>query len=294
MPVGSERVDTVYLGGHQRFSEGNKWDFYFCCNVQGPNMQWTINGSDYGLFLPEELQQVRRESLPNFNYTTTLLSSRTTEAGVYQLDSVMIVSVADDIALNVGCVSDTGSDLASNREISTNQLKQLQFPMIRIVQLWAGTIIQGGGTSTTCLLCEVDYSTQFWETNNGDSLGFDSYSDIGSESSLLSTDESFLRLQTILIDQPPQRLVSILLLSDSSVSNVTCFANGYSLNSAHLRSVPDTSDIIDVTTPDVTTSDVATAIVDTKHTFETATEGKLSVSHVYRVQEFNFGRPKSH
>ena len=86
----------------------------------------------------------------------------------------------------------------------------VQSPMIQIVQLWAGTIIQGGSTNTTCLLCEVDYSTQFWETNNGDSLGFDNQFDIGSNFSVPSTDDSFLQLQTILIDKPPQKLVSIL------------------------------------------------------------------------------------
>ena len=41
-------VSLVYLEGHPRLIRGNEWDFYFSCNVEGPNMQWVINGSNYG------------------------------------------------------------------------------------------------------------------------------------------------------------------------------------------------------------------------------------------------------
>ena len=276
-------VSLVYLEGHPRLSRGNEWDFYFVCNVQGPDMQWVINGTNYGSFFPGQLQVVGRESLPDFNYTTTLLSSRTIGAGVHQLDSILIVSVVGNITIDVGCVSDTGSDFSNNRKTSTSQVLQTPFqsPVIRMVQLWKGDVVQGeGNTTTTCLLCEVNYSNQFWETSNGNLFGFDNQNNIGSALSLPSTNNIFMRLQTILIDKPPQRLISIFLLSDSSVSHVNCSANGNSVSSAQLSRIQNTSGNMDLTTPDVTTPDVTTPdvtapIVDTKHTFEAATEGKL-------------------
>ena len=272
MLVVSKPVNLEYLGRHERHSQGNERDLYFCCNVQGPSMLWTINGISYGSFMPTELAVVHRESLPNFNYTTTLLSSRT-DAGVHQLDSVMIVSVEGNITINVGCVSDTGSDFSNNTAKSTMQLLQANSsespaPVIQMFQLWQRSVIRNDNTNTTCLMCEVIFRNQFWWTNKGDVLGFDSEHSIGSEFHLPSTDNNFLRLQTILIALPPGRLISIFLLTDSSVSNVTCNAGDISVSSAELRSVHPT-------TPDVTTSDVTTAIVDAKHTFETAAEGKL-------------------
>ena len=149
-------------------------------------------------------------------------------------------------------MSDTGSDFSNNRNTSTSQVLQTPFqsPVIRMVQLWKREVIQGeGNTNTTCLLCEVDFDNQFWETSNGNLFGFDNQNNIGSETSIPSTGNIFLRIQTILIDQPPQRLISIFLLSDSSVSHVNCSANGNSVSSAQLSSIQDTSGNMDLNTP---------------------------------------------
>ena len=261
-----------------RFTGTSTYDFYFSCSVRGPNLQWVINGTGYALYHPGQLPitlPVRRESLANnFNYTSTLLSS-TVDGDHQQLDSVLFVSVQDNITINVGCVSDTGSNISSNREVPESQSEYKQATSsdghISMFQLWEGPVVTNGGDNTRCFMCGVDFSNQFWETSNKDQLTFDSEFPLGSESNLPSIDGSILRLQTILLAQSP-KLVSLFLVTDSTVVNVTCNAGGMSLSSTQLRSVPDTStgeDITDPTIPDVTTTD----LVGLQRTFETTSEG---------------------
>ena len=136
-----------YLLGVQRLSERNVKDFYFICNVAGPNMQWKINGTGYGFFLPGELQVVHQESLPNFNYTATLLSSIKVD-GIHHLDSVIIVSVVDNNIINVGCSSDTGSAFSRSSDPIGNNLMLAEAPddTIRLWQLWNTNVRVGIGT----------------------------------------------------------------------------------------------------------------------------------------------------
>ena len=269
-------MNLDYLGGDFTEASGT-YDFYFCCNVEGPNLQWVINETGYALYLPGQLltHPVRRESLSNFNYTSTLLSS--TVAGVHQrLDSVLFVSVQGNITINVGCVSDVGSNISSNRETEVpNKLLQANSSdgliSISMFRLWDDQIVGDTNDSTRCFMCEVNFSSQLWETDNNDQLTFDTGFPLGSESNLPSIDNNFLRLQTVLYARSP-KLVSIFLVTDSTVGIVTCNAGGLSLSSAELRNVTDTStgaDIADPTTPDVTTTD----LVGSQHTFETTTEG---------------------
>ena len=232
-----------YLGGSQRLGEGNYWDYYFSCNIQGPNLQWVINGTGYGTYLPGQFDIVFQGSLPTLNYTSFLLSSRTVNR-VHLLDSIVIVSVEDNINISVGCVSDVGSDVSSNRDPINNNLMQAQSSdnAIRLFQLWNRIVIQGGNVdvdNTRCFMCGVDSSILSWVINNESSFAFDTQNEIGATFHLLSTDKYFLRLQTILFASSPKRLVSIFLLTDSSVSNILCSAGGISLSSYQLRSRVD-------------------------------------------------------
>ena len=235
-----------YIGGQQRLNEGNKWDFYFYCNIKGPSMQWVINETGYHAILPIDFDTVYRDSsLPNLNYTTTLLSSRTVNR-VHHLDAILIVSVEDNITVNVDCVSDSGgSDSSSNREISANQLKQAQSPYnkVQMFLVWNKTVVQGTNISTKCFMCGVDFSHQIWETSNNDILKLNTELPLGSEFSRVSADNNFLRLQAIYIAQSPKQLVSIIFVTDSSVAKVSCKAGNIFLSSDQLQNIPsDTTD----------------------------------------------------
>ena len=273
--------NLVYLVGQQRLGEGSEWDFWFSCSVEGSMLQWMINGTGYKVFNPRELQTVHRESLSTFNYTATLLSSRTV-AGVHHLTSVLIVSLADNITINVSCVNDTGSkDDSNNRGIPTNQSMQVQSHdnVMQMAQLWNRTVVQDGtNTTTTCLMCGVEFNHQSWATNNRDFHEFNIQNEIGSQHSLLSSDNSFLRIQTILIALPPKRLISIILVTDSSVRNVTCKANGTSLSSDQLGNSED----INITdTVNVTCGTNATSLSSDQLCSTEITEGKGTVAVSY-------------
>ena len=270
-------MKLVYLGGSHRFTETSAYDFYFSCNVRGRNLQWVINGTGYAAYHHGQILTtvpVHRESLANFNYTSTLLSLKVD--GDYQkLDSVLFVSVQDNITINVCCVSDTGRNISSNREVPKSQSEYKQATSsdghISMFHLWDGPVVSNDGDNTRCFMCGVDFSNQFWETSNNDQLTFDTGFPLGSESNLPSIDNSVLRLQTILFAHSP-KLVSLFLVTDSTVVNVTCNAGGMSLSSTQLRIVQGTStveDIDNLTIPDVTTNN----LVGSQRTFETITEG---------------------
>ena len=220
-------------------------------------MQWVINGTGYKTFYPrQQLPTVARGSLdhlPNSNYTATLLSSRTTADGDHYLDSILIVSVEGNITIDVGCVSDSGRDFSSNREMqaqSSDNMKQAQSPdnMIKLVQLWNHNVIQGGTTITTkFLMCVVYSSSLIWETSNNETLTFNTGHSLGSESSLVSADNNSVWLQAIYFAQSLKQLVSITLVT--SHDSISCKDGNSSVSTDQLQSIttePTHSNGIDV------------------------------------------------
>jgi len=230
---------------------GADWALFFRCNVKGLHMQWFINETGYGVFQPGQLRTVHRESLPAFTYTATLLGSSSIMSGIHQLDSIMMVLVQNPATtINVGCASDTDSEVSSyiNPSNKNKMQNDASLPsdtardgMIQLSKLWNRQIVsrEDAISNTTCFMCKVNFTSQIWETSNENQLGFDSGNSVGSERSLLSVDEGLLPLQAILIDLSSDRLVSIFFLTDSSVSNVSCNADGTSVSLAQHDSSVD-------------------------------------------------------
>jgi len=225
-------VNVQYLHGGARFDDRNVWDFFFSCNVNGSNLIWVVNGIGVGEFLPEQLGTVHMESLSTFNYTSTLLSSRPMTAD-NQLNSIIVVSVPSNSTMTVECASDTGSDTTNNNRNVVPPPSNGNNSLIKLVQLWGDGIVSDS-LRTQCFMCGVSSADQLWETNTNDQFALDTGFQLGSQDNVPSVDNDLLRLQTIYFAVSPLQLVSILLVTDSSFTDVTCSGGGISENSAHL------------------------------------------------------------
>ena len=269
-----EPVEVDYLGGEQRLRRGDEWDFYYCCNAEGPSLQWVINETGYRVFHPGELHRIIGEPTETFNYTSTLLSSKqAVGTGNYHLDSILIVSVLGNITVEVQCVSGTNRNFANNRKRLNSNLRSNSSSDVVLFKLWERPIVRSldnAFANTSCFLCGGDFSSQTWQTNEKDQLGLDTMFSLPKQLSIPSTADRFVRLRTILFAKFPTQLVSIFLVTDSSVSSVSCSAGG---TSVHL-SVEDTNPAeIEGTNP----GDVD--LMDTQHIFETITTSKWCQFH---------------
>ena len=261
-----EPVEVNYLGGQQRLSRGDEWDFYFCCNAEGPNLQWVINETGFMVFYPGELNNIFGERTETFNYTSTLLSSKQeVGTGNHHLDSILIVSVLGNITVEVQCVSGTNRNFSNNRKRLNSHSKLNSSSDVVLFKLWERPIVRSldnAFTNTSCFLCGSDFNSQTWQTNEKDQLGLDSMLSLRNQFSIPPAAVHFVRLRTILFAKSPKQLVSIFLVTDSSVSSVSCSAGG---TSVHL-SVEDTNPAeIEGTNP----GDLN--LMDTQQIFETIT-----------------------
>ena len=109
-------------------------------------------------------------------------------------------------------------------------------------------------------MCEADCNSQSWETDKGDLLGFDTRDRIGSRSNY---NNSFLSI--LLLGVSPQRLLSIILVADPSITNISCRACNNSVNSDQLHSPVESNSsecinsTIPVSTPPPATKETGTS-----------------------------------
>ena len=235
-------VRIKYLQGQARLSDHScGWDFLFTCSVKGTYLIWVVNDTDLNAIHLGELPIVFNETLLDFNYTSTVLSSRAESGG--QLVSILMVSVSSNANLNVRCVSNNGSNMTSNRAMTSNIVLQRNSSngIVSMNRLWEDrplVEVEGANSITTCYMCGVNHHNLMWETNTEEQLLLISDFVIGKEVTIRAADISTLHLQTIFFARCPKDIVAFLLVMDSSVDEVSCRAGSTVVTSSELRNEP--------------------------------------------------------
>ena len=248
----SATVKIKYLQGQARLNDRScGWDFLFTCSVNGAYLVWVVNDTGLRVIHQGQVPIVFNEALLDFNYTSTVLSSRAEGGGL--LVSILMVSVSSNTNINVRCVSDNGSDVTSNRAMTGNTVLQRNSEngVVSMNHLWEDRhLVQGANSTTTCYICGVNSDHLIWETNTKDHLGLISEFNLGKQVTFRAADENSLRLQTIFFARSPKNIVALFLVMDSSVSEVSCRTGSTIVSSSELlrnepmyaTSMPNTED----------------------------------------------------
>ena len=230
-------VKIQYLQGQARLNDIScGWDFLFSCSVNGTYLIWVVNNTGLKAINPGPVPMVFNETLPAFNYTSTVLSS-SAEAG---LVSILMVSVTSNATMNVRCLSNAGSNVTSNREMTINPVLQQDSKngIVSMNRLWNRHLVEGANSNTTCYMCGVISDHLIWGTNTGEQLLLISKFNLGKQVTFRAADDNSLRLQTIFFARSPKQIVALLLVMDSSVYEVSCRAGNTTVTLSELRNEP--------------------------------------------------------
>ena len=226
-------------------------DHYFACSTEGKILQWRVNKDVFG-FIGGETTGITgttgttiTRTTSNYQYITTLLSSQSSQAGLYTLDAVLIVSTSvSNMDITVTCVdgisstSVTINDTATVQNVILNRRSQNVFLL-----LFSANIVNN--STTYFYLCGVNDEFQHWQINSLQ-YGFTNTDAIGQNRTFLSADQTVAAQQAILIAQEPYS-VSILLLTGIPDVNITCASSKFQETLLHSE-VQSTT----VTTPPTT------------------------------------------
>ena len=203
-------------------------DYYFTCSSVGQILQWQVNQDRFGFIGGETTGTTITRTALNLQYITTLLSSQSSQAGLFTFDSVLIVSTTTSInvVIVVTCVNDveftsvTTNDIATAQNEILNQISQNVF----LQYLFSANIVNN--STTYFYLCGVNDIFQAWLTNSLP-YGFTNTDAIGRNRTLLSADKTLAVQQAILMAREPYSIISILLLTSIPDVNVTCASSQF-------------------------------------------------------------------
>ena len=234
-------------------------DHYFSCSTVGQKLQWQVN-QDVFEFIGGETTgttgTIITRTASNFQYITTLLSSQSSQAGLFTFDSVLIVSstTSMNVVIVVTCVNDIEFTSVTVKDEATaqNEILNLNSHNVFLQYLFSATIVNDA--TTYFYLCGVNNEFQAWQTNNSLPYVFSKTDPIGRNRTDLSADQTLVAQQAILMAREPYSVVSILLLTRIPDVNVTCASSLFQetlffsdVQSTIVTTPPPTT----VTTPDI-------------------------------------------
>ena len=244
-------------------------DYYFTCSTVGQIHQWRVIQDVFGFIGGETTGTIKTcTGTSNLQCITTLLSSQSSQAGLFTFHSVLIVSTTT--SRNIFNVVTCGNEINStsvtinNTAIAQNViLNRISQNVLNLQYLFSANIVND--STTSFYLCGVNDVIQAWQTNGLPYVFMDTDA-IGQGRTFLSADETVAVQQTILMGREPYSLISILLLSIPYV-NVTCASSQFreTLSSSEVQCTtvttppttalpttapPTTAEIF--TTPDIT------------------------------------------
>ena len=204
-------------------------DYYFTCSTVGKILQWRVNGVVFGFTGTETTTGTIKPctGTSNFQCITTVLSFKSSQAGLFTFYSFLIVSTTTSI--NVFNVVTCGNDIeftsvsTNNTGTAQNVILNRRSQNVFFQYLFSANIVND--TTTYFYLCGVNDVIQAWQTN-GLSYQFFDTDAIGRDRTFLSADQTVAVQQTILMGREPYSLISILLLSIPYV-NVTCASSQF-------------------------------------------------------------------
>ena len=218
----TDTMEVKFLRGvHRLFRDANFTDFYFSCSALGTFIQWTLNDRPLSGFTTTETGRVRRNVGPNFNYTSSLLSSRLYNGSlVMVLDSMIVVSFRRDYpkfkitcrgshdvkTILPGKVIDRDSDHSG--ALVFQRLFSSPITMNR-------TLIHGFMCGASSIL---QLSGDF-----GPTIAFTTRENIGYSRTALKSDVSSILVQGILLAREPLATTSLFLIALNGSVTAKCF-----------------------------------------------------------------------
>ena len=231
--LGIPSVEIQHLHGGPRLNNPSYIDYYICCNVvEDTTLQWKVNGTFIGGFEEGETGDVLANSQPGFNYSAILLSSNASSLpGKFSFDSVLTLSFNSDVSLEVGCLSNRGSDSTTTINTGQNPVQVRKNVVLQL--LFHRRIIQNIHVPETLMtyafICGVDRDFQSWILD-GLPFGFNIEDSFSQRISHLSADHTIANQAATFIARNPYDIISILFVTidtnatGSSDMNVTCEA----------------------------------------------------------------------
>ena len=233
-------------------------DYYFTCSTVGQKLQWQVNQDVFGFIGGATIGTTIKRTASNLQYITTLLSSHSSQAGLFTFNSVLIVSTTTtsiNVVIVATCVNDVEFKTVTINDAATaqNEILNANSQNVFLQYLFSATIVND--STSYFYLCGVNDVFQAWQTNSLP-YGFTNTNAIGQDRIDLSADQTLAVQQAILMAREPYSLISILLLTSNPDVNVTCASNRF-------RRTLLFSDVLSttVTTPPPTTEDFTTPAI---------------------------------
>ena len=201
-------------------------DYYFICSTVGQILQWRANDVVFG-FIGGETTGTTGTTITrtasNLQYITTLLSSQSSQSGLFTFDSVLIVSTITSINVVIVVTCFNGVEFKSvtinDAATAQNEILNANSQNVFLQYLLSATIVND--SITYFYLCGVNDEFQAWQTNSLPYI-FRNTDAIGQNIIDLSVDQTLVAQQAILMAREPYSLISILLLTSIPDVNVTC------------------------------------------------------------------------
>ena len=206
-------------------------DYYFTCSTVGQILQWRVNQDVFG-FIGGETTGTTGTTITrtasNLQYITTLLSSQSSQAGLFTFDSVLIVSTTTSINVVIVVTCFNGVEFKSvtinDAATAQNEIFNANSQNVFLQYLLSATIVND--STTYFYLCGVNDVIQQWQTNSLPYI-FSNTDAIGRNRFDLSADQTLVARQAIVMAREPYSVVSILLLTSIPDVNVTCASSQF-------------------------------------------------------------------
>ena len=197
----------------------------------GETLQWRVKDVVFG-FIGRETTGTTGTTITrtasNFQYITTLLSSQSSQAGLFTFDSVLIVSTTTSInvVIVVTCYNGVEFKTVTINDAATaqNEILNATSQNVSLQYLFSATIVND--STTYFYLCGVNDEFQQWQTNSLPYI-FSITDAIGRNRTVLSADQTVAAQQAILMAREPYSIISILLLTSIPDVNVTCASSRF-------------------------------------------------------------------
>ena len=222
-------VKVVFLKDeNDPINNSMKYSLFYCNVFNSTILSWEINGVGIGLFKNGNLENVLAGNKPNYSYSASLLSLRS-NMGETIFNSVLIVSAPLGLPVHVNCVGD--DDSSENTSNLATPMNGDNFsphskpPALMMKPIFLNSTIITDA-KTRAFMCASNGTTgdQTWETDTNDHLALESDDMLGARKNRLTNSGDTLRLQAISLGQHHGIFVSILIVTDDSVSQVRCIA----------------------------------------------------------------------
>lgn len=222
-------IEVQYLRGNSRSNGSTIKDYYFSCSAVGQTLQWNVNRLGLGgFFTGSRAGDLLTSSRPNFTYSSTLLSKGALGNSQVKFISVLLVTVRNQLHLDVACRTEAKQNITSNNAgLNNTSLLGERYDNLGFLQLVLfNNNIVNTNRYTSIFICAVRGSRMMWRAS--DEYSFQRRDVIGTSWQETFSDDghNVVKEQVILIAHEPLPFVSLLLVTNYSGNAVECGSDG--------------------------------------------------------------------